>query len=344
MGGCSIQKVLTRTVTALVGSAITFFLLRNEFTCGHFLSIACGITAYEYFHVIGPGLQIPTDLKYEHEGSKYAKRESVLTRRDRGPSKNLLVFICFVLTYTAHFGASDIYLAGVVIAVSTVTIIHFVFRWNRSKAPPTTLDVYDLFIDLNGVLIIWALGHMIMLRQHPKYGTAYIAIVLTVAWTADTGALFFGALFGRYTPKLMPVISPNKTWAGFFGALIAGIGIMLFLGLLMQHGYFFAVDASFERPVASTWVLLVIIGLFLGICSVVGDAMESVIKRAANVKDSGSKLPGHGGFFDRLDSVAACSIAMYCFILPYFLPLWDVYGPAIVQGVIDTWFVEHKEL
>ena len=74
------QKILTRTITAFVGSTITFFLLRNEFTCGHFLSIACGITAYEYFHVIGPGLQIPTDLKYEHEGSKYAKRESVLTR------------------------------------------------------------------------------------------------------------------------------------------------------------------------------------------------------------------------------------------------------------------------
>ena len=354
MGGCSLQKVLTRTITALVGSTITFFLLRNEFTCGHFLSIACGITAYEYFHVIAPGLQIPTDFdgqkivhkneKYGQESSKYPTTDPVLTRRERGPSKNFLVFICFALTYTAHSGASNFYLTGLVLAVSAVAMCHFVFRWNRSKAPPTTLDIYDLFIDLNGVLIIWALGHMIMLRQYPEYGTAYIAIVLIVAWTADTGALVFGALLGGYTPKLMPVISPNKTWAGFIGALIAGIGIMVFLGLLMQRDYFFAIDPSFRRPVPSTWVLLVIVGLFLGICSVLGDAMESVIKRAAGVKDSGSKLPGHGGFFDRLDSVAACSIVMYCLIIPYLLPLWDLYGAAIVQGAIDIWFVEHKEL
>jgi len=315
--------------------------MRNDVTAGHFISVACGITAYEYYHVISLGLQNieenAADRKHILKNENYYNKEeeykyhveSISTRRQRGPSSLFLTYLSIALTYFAHQGKSEFYLAGLVVIITIVILSHFIFRWNRGNAPPTTLDIYDLFIDLNGIFIIWILGHALLLRYFPMYGTAYIAIVLVVAWTADTGALVFGAVFGKYTPKLMPVISPNKTWAGFFGAIIAGIGIMLFLGILMKYDCFFKIDPALKPsslPLSgngkadNTWAALISIGLVLGVASVVGDALESVIKRAARVKDSGSKLPGHGGFFDRLDSVAACAIVMYCFIIPYFIP------------------------
>ncbi len=335
---CSLQKIITRTTTALIGSSITFFLIRNDVTAGHFMSGACGITAYEYYHVISVGLQNIDDVaedekhilkneNYYNEKEKYKYHvEPISIRRKRGPSRLLLTYLSIALTYFAHHGNSQFYLAGLFTISSIVTLWHFVFRWNRGNAPPTTLDMYDLYIDLNGIFIIWMLGHIILLRYFPTFGTAYIAIVLIVAWTADTGALIFGALCGKYTPKLMPVISPNKTWAGFIGAIVAGIGIMLFLGVLMQYDSFFDVDSSIipSRDGSaidnSCWVALIFIGFILGLASVLGDAIESAIKRAARVKDSGSKLPGHGGFFDRLDSVATCAIVMYHLIIPYFIP------------------------
>lgn len=111
------------------------------------------------------------------------------------------------------------------------------------------------------------------------------ALVLIVA--ADTGAFFTGQRFGRV--KLAPRVSPGKTWEGVLGgmllALLAGLAGAAYFGV-------------------ATWPF-VAIALSTAAFSVVGDLTESLLKRAAGVKDSGHLFPGHGGMLDRLDSVAA---------------------------------------
>ena len=113
---------------------------------------------------------------------------------------------------------------------------------------------------------------------------------MAVVWLADTAAYFSGRKFGRR--KLAPAISPNKSWEGVYGGMIA-VGIYAVLVVLLS-------------PLsAAGWplrVAIVAVALGLAAISVVGDLFESVLKRQANVKDSGRTLPGHGGVLDRIDA------------------------------------------
>lgn len=106
-------------------------------------------------------------------------------------------------------------------------------------------------------------------------------------WLADSAAYFAGKKFGKH--KLAPSISPGKTWEGVAGGLIA-VTI-----------YALALSWSFALPLIPTLIILWIVGIL----SVLGDLFESMIKRQANVKDSGSILPGHGGILDRVDGLTS---------------------------------------
>ena len=106
-------------------------------------------------------------------------------------------------------------------------------------------------------------------------------------WCGDTAAIFVGKAFGKH--KMAPSISPNKTWEGGIGNLVACVGAALVLG------------AIFHYPM----LLMVLLGLNCGIIGQAGDLFESWLKRKAYVKDSGNLLPGHGGLLDRLDSLMA---------------------------------------
>ena len=113
---------------------------------------------------------------------------------------------------------------------------------------------------------------------------------LMLVWAADTFAYFAGRRFGG--AKLAPSISPGKTWAGFWGGLFGVVVLAMVmapvLGVTLQ-----------QLPV------LVAISLVAGLASVLGDLFESLIKRQAGAKDSGTLLPGHGGLLDRIDSILA---------------------------------------
>ena len=129
-----------------------------------------------------------------------------------------------------------------------------------------------------------ALGHLRLGAEQGAQWTLY-ALVLIVA--ADTGAFFCGRAFGRV--KLAPRVSPGKTWEGVFGGMLLA-GCIAALGTEL-----FDVPAAVFLPVA----------LAAAAFSIVGDLTESMLKRAAGVKDSGHLFPGHGGILDRVDSVAA---------------------------------------
>jgi phosphatidate cytidylyltransferase len=122
------------------------------------------------------------------------------------------------------------------------------------------------------------------------HGHAWTLLAMVVVWAADIGAYFSGRAFGRR--KLAPQISPGKTWAGAWGALAAGVAVMLVGGWLLGA-------RGAHLPGLAVLALLVVA------VSIVGDLLESLMKRHAQVKDSGALFPGHGGLLDRLDSVFA---------------------------------------
>jgi phosphatidate cytidylyltransferase len=121
-------------------------------------------------------------------------------------------------------------------------------------------------------------------------GPAWTLFALFVVWGADTGAYFVGVRFGRR--KLAPKISPGKTWEGFWG----GLGLSLLLS---------AAAWPLLGLAASQWPALAMITLVTALASVLGDLVESLLKRHAGIKDSSDLIPGHGGVLDRLDSVLA---------------------------------------
>ncbi len=134
-------------------------------------------------------------------------------------------------------------------------------------------------------------------------GAAWVLHGLLLVWAADTFAFFVGRRFGG--AKLAPIISPNKTWAGFWGGLF---GVTL---LSMVMAPVLGVElAHLPAFVAAS--------LIAGLASVLGDLYESLIKRQAGVKDSGALLPGHGGVLDRIDSLLAA--------LPVFAICKDWFG------------------
>lgn len=117
-------------------------------------------------------------------------------------------------------------------------------------------------------------------------GWTLLAIGLIAA--ADSGAYLFGVNFGKR--KLAPRISPGKSWEGFWGGLLTTVAIAL---LAMP---------AFDAPMSDAWRYAVL-GIGVALFSVVGDLFESLLKRHAQIKDSSSLIPGHGGLLDRLDSI-----------------------------------------
>jgi phosphatidate cytidylyltransferase len=121
--------------------------------------------------------------------------------------------------------------------------------------------------------------------------TWLVFLPLVVTWVSDSLAMGGGSLVGG--PKLAPVVSPNKTWAGAISGAVGGAVLAPLYGLLVLEQF----------GISIAWWLLVAFGLVVSVVGQVGDLAESLFKRQAGVKDSGSFFPGHGGVLDRFDSL-----------------------------------------
>ncbi|HXR55582.1 MAG TPA: phosphatidate cytidylyltransferase, partial [Casimicrobiaceae bacterium] len=157
----------------------------------------------------------------------------------------------------------------------------------RNRLPASRLArAASAFVVLEGAFVA-----IVVCRAYsPWFALAAMAIV----WIADTAAYFTGRRFGRH--KLAPLISPGKTWEGAFGAIVAVAVYALLLGMPFPHA---AVGG------AAAVGLFVTFAIVLAALSIVGDLHESLLKRSAGVKDSGTLLPGHGGVLDRIDALLA---------------------------------------
>lgn len=155
--------------------------------------------------------------------------------------------------------------------------------------PPYLKQVYTIKNPLILMLIGWILllPTCLALYQLRAISPLLLLGFMATIWISDTAAYFTGKTFGKH--KLAYQISPNKTWEGVAGALLA----VLIYGLIWN---FWLV----EEPLAAMLIPLLLLMAILGI---IGDLYESLMKRQAGVKDSGSILPGHGGILDRIDAL-----------------------------------------
>ncbi len=179
-----------------------------------------------------------------------------------------------------------------------------------ARRPLTTVSVTVFGILYASALLAFtvAIRHGPHSDAHPRGSVALVLFPLVVTWVCDTCAMAAGTLVGG--PKLAPVLSPRKTWAGAVGGIVGGLVAALVYGPLVL-----------DRVALRLGVVqLATVGVVVAVAAQVGDVAESLFKREAGVKDSSSLIPGHGGVLDRLDSLY--------FVLPATAGLLRLFGVA----------------
>lgn len=183
---------------------------------------------------------------------------------------------------------------AVVLAVCGLASLFWIF-----VAPPWVIHRWptQAHLAMTVVGLVVLLGAWMAIVQLQARSPWLVLAAMAIVWIADTAAYFAGRAFGKH--KLAPMVSPGKSWEGVFGAWIA---VAVYAALLVRY----AADAGFRFDVTPlaivAWIGFVVA---LAAVSVIGDLFESLLKRHAGVKDSGTVLPGHGGVLDRTDALLA---------------------------------------
>ncbi len=165
----------------------------------------------------------------------------------------------------------------------------------------------DFAITVGGVVYLgWVGAYINDLRALPDGGW-WVMLVFPVVWLADSGAYMIGSRYGRH--KMSERISPKKSWEGY----LAGV----FIGTL--YGGFFAFAYTKFGPLHVSIWQGVLLGFVLSAATILGDLGESLFKRFAGAKDSGNFLPGHGGAFDRIDSLIWAAVIGVLWIRSFLL-------------------------
>jgi len=152
-------------------------------------------------------------------------------------------------------------------------------------------------------LLLLSVAWLAMAQAHHR-GVNFLLSVLVLVWAADVFAYFFGrALGGRWvTLKLAPEISPGKSWEGVFGGMF-GVLLVAWAWTKFDRGMAVSQLSFYSLLFRQGWLLALLALLFMSAMSVVGDLVESLVKRSAGMKDSSGLLPGHGGVLDRVDAL-----------------------------------------
>ena len=182
-------------------------------------------------------------------------------------------------------------------AMAMILLVLFIWALFSKKEFPIRVDEVSKHL-LGHFYIPFFLAHFVLMHQMER-GKVWILFTLVVVYFGDTTAFYVGRAWGR--KKLAPAISPGKTIEGSLGAVGGSIaGALFFKFLFFPHLSLFPA---------------LIIALGVGVIGQMGDLWESLIKRSAQVKDSGSLIPGHGGLLDRIDSVLFAAPFVYYFAL-----------------------------
>lgn len=206
-------------------------------------------------------------------------------------SRVLLVAGCFIITVSALLSPKALGLP-----VGFVLVAFFSFFLLRYKHIENLVQIRDLIgISALGLLYVGVLPAFIVALFKLPNPDNWFFTLLGIVFLGDTFAYFVGKSLGK--SKVLPSISPNKTWAGSVGGIFGSV-----LAAIIAKYLFFS-----ELPVLP----LVLLAIFTGAAAQVGDFFESLLKRVANKKDSGAIMPGHGGILDRIDGVLFASPFIY---------------------------------
>jgi phosphatidate cytidylyltransferase len=231
------------------------------------------------------------------------ERRNLVCFKGCGLFGGVLLMVGTFLHLTGHLGiynsparANDFETGFIILFVLGLCVRQFVSRSN-------TAGILAISTTLFGLMYVpWLLNFIQKINFFPGVdGKIYVLYFVIVTKFSDTGAYAVGSLIGRH--KMIPRISPGKTWEGFGGAIVLSTAASLvfahFLGDKM---------AGMNRLHA------VVIGVLLGSTAVIGDLIESLFKREAGVKDSGGLFPGIGGILDLLDSLLFNAPIMYLYL------------------------------
>ncbi len=174
------------------------------------------------------------------------------------------------------------------VAVAILTVAGWLAALTLTVVQRQTLSLWSL----PGIpYLVVPLAAFAVLRQDPQAGLIAVVWLLVAVWSADSMAYFAGRTIGG--PKLWPAVSPKKTWAGVFGAM-AGAALAGWI-------------VGWVSGMAVLWPLM-LLGAVIGVVEQAGDLFESAVKRANDLKDSGTLIPGHGGMLDRVDGLMAAAV------------------------------------
>jgi len=207
-------------------------------------------------------------------------------------------YACILLTFCLFFFASrgDFFiLPAVIFFWAVIPLSFFMFASGTSRADAVELSAKAV---LAPVYVSLPLCLLVVIDRFPK-GNLWIFFLLAVIFCSDTGAFYFGKVFGKR--KLYPSVSPGKTWEGAVGGLLSSL-VAAFLFFLFL-------------PIAFFDVKILGLAAALSISGQIGDLAESMLKRQYGVKDSGKILPGHGGLLDRVDGLLFAVPVLYVYLV-----------------------------
>jgi phosphatidate cytidylyltransferase len=223
----------------------------------------------------------------------YEFSEITLSLPDRIEKRFVLLGSAFILQTLSfwmpgsHFGLLCVFFLGIT--------AYFLFTAEKYSGEDLKRHYSELMFCVFGFIYLAVLPTFLVSIRSAGYGTHWTLLFLFIVWANDIGAYFTGNKFGK--KRLYPHISPKKSWEGAYGGFAASLAVSL-----VYKAVFFS---------QLSWFGAVAVPLVLSVVSPVGDLAESFLKRSFDKKDSGSLLPGHGGFLDRFDSVVFALPVMY---------------------------------
>lgn len=223
-----------------------------------------------------------------------------------------------------------LWLGGAVwIALVCTVAVAVLWEWVRLSRAATTGPAERGLWNFAGMFYVGTCAAMLLFLRNPAFTLAPLLTVICGVIAVDVCAYFAGRTFGG--PKIAPSISPSKTWSGLIGGVTGATLVLFGAAVLWRSG---AISVSPEGRGADAgvcfgmrpcWYLdtglvplfatCLLTGILFAICAQAGDFFESWMKRRAGVKDSGNLIPGHGGFFDRVDGLLAVLFVLGLMIL-----------------------------